>query len=133
MLEALRATVGDSMSVLHIERPVRRKLKKPVQSKRLDSGEPLDLSGVTHPSNAIFEGGEKTKKGAPRGTPSAISAVARSELSQSMFRLISASDCRDGLHHRANHRLDDSLHARDLVGDVESCLDFVKERLQERN
>jgi hypothetical protein len=63
MLEALRATVGDSMSELHIERPARRKLKKPVQSKRLDIGKPLDLSGFVHPSIAIFEGREKTEKG----------------------------------------------------------------------
>jgi hypothetical protein len=65
MLEALRATDGDSMSVLHIERPSRRKLKKPVQSKRLDSRKPLDFSGFMHPSNAIFPAVEKTKKGAP--------------------------------------------------------------------
>ena len=59
MLEALRATVGDSISVLHIERPARRKLKKPLQSKRLVAVKPLDFSGVMQPPNAIFESGKK--------------------------------------------------------------------------
>jgi hypothetical protein len=39
---------------MHIERLSRRKLKKPVQSKRLDSRKPLDFSGFVHPFNAIF-------------------------------------------------------------------------------